>query len=131
MSAIYLGSNAIKDISPLAALTKLSSLSLPKNQIKDISVLEKVNKLSVLNLQDNRVEDLSRLTKQTELKLLMIERNQIKDLKPLAEAAKADAAGPKRFAPYLRLYLAGNPLADATKSAQLDALKAAGVRIEG
>ena len=73
-------------------------------------MLEKVNKLSVLNLQDNRVEDVSPLTKQTELKLLMIERNQIKDLKPLVEAAKADAAGPKRFAPYLRLYIAGNPL---------------------
>ena len=29
----------------------------------------------------------------------MIERNQIKDLKPLVDAAKADSAGPKRFAP--------------------------------
>ena len=26
------------------------------------------------------------------------------------DAAKADADGPKRFAPYLRLYIAGNPL---------------------
>ena len=62
---------------------------------------------------------------------MMIERNRIKDLKPLVEAAKADAAGPKQFAPYLRIYLAGNPLSDAAKSAQLDALKAAGVRYEG
>ena len=45
--------------------------------------------------------------------------------------AKADAAGAKRFAPYLRLYLAGNPLTDTAKSTQLEALKAAGVRIEG
>jgi hypothetical protein len=131
LSALYLGSNAIKDIKPLAALTKLSSLSLPKNQIKDISVLEKVNKLSVLNLQDNQVEDLGPLSRQTDLKLLMIERNKIKDLKSLADAAKADAAGPKRFAPYLRLYLAGNPLGDAAKTGQTEALKAAGVRIEG
>ena len=106
-------------------------MSLPKNQIKDIGVLEKVNRLSVLNLQDNQVEDVSPLTKQTDLKLLMIERNKIKDLKALVEAAKADAAGPKRFAPYLRLYLAGNPLSDSAKSAQFEALKAAGVRIEG
>ena len=94
-------------------------------------MLEKVTRLSVLDLQDNQVEDLAPLAKQTELKLLMIERNAIKDLKPLVDAAKADADGPKRFAPYLRLYIAGNPLTEATKSKQLDALKAAGVRIEG
>jgi len=123
--------NAIKDISPLAPLTKLWTLSLGKNQVKEIAVLEKVNKLSVLDIHDNLVEDLGPLTKQTELKLLMIERNKVKDLKPLVDAAKKDADGPKRFAPYLRLYLTGNPLAEATKTKQLDALKAAGVRIEG
>jgi hypothetical protein len=71
------------------------------------------------------------LAKQTELKLLMLERNRIKDLRSLIDAAKADAAGPKRFAPYLRLYVAGNPLPEATKAKQLEALKATGVRIEG
>ena len=126
-----MGGNAIKDIAPLAPLVKLSSLSLGKNQIKQIGVLEKVTKLSVLDLRDNQVEDVGPLAKQTELKLLMIERNAIKDLKPLVDAAKADADGPKRFAPYLRLYIAGNPLAEATKAKQLEALKAAGVRIEG
>ncbi len=131
LTSLYLGSNSIKDIAPLAPLTKLWSLSLPKNQIKSLTALEKVNKLSTLDLQDNKVEDVGPLAKQTELTLLMIERNQIKDLKPLVDAAKADAAGPKRFAPYLRLYLAGNPLPDAPKPTQLDALKAAGVRIEG
>jgi hypothetical protein len=40
----------------------------------------------------------------------MIERNQIKDLKPLVDAAKADSAGPKKFAPYLHVYFNGNPL---------------------
>jgi Leucine-rich repeat (LRR) protein len=106
-------------------------MSLGKNQIKDIKVLEKVTKLSVLDLRDNQVEDIGPLAKQTELKLLMIERNKIKDLKPLVDAAKTDSEGPKRFAPYLRLYVAGNPLAEATKAKQLETLKAAGVRIEG
>ena len=112
-------------------MTKLWTLSLPKNQLKDIKVLEKVNRVSNLNLNDNQIEDVSPLTKLTELKILHIERNKIKDLKPLADAAKADATGPKLFAPYLHLYLAGNPLSDAAKSAQTEALKAAGVRIEG
>ncbi len=85
----------------------------------------------MLDLHDNQVVDLSPLAKQTELKMLMLERNKIKDLKPLVEAARKDADGPKRFAPYLRLYLAGNPIDEATRTKQLDALKAAGVRIEG
>ncbi|MFO0889998.1 MAG: hypothetical protein U0790_12770 [Isosphaeraceae bacterium] len=115
---------------------KLWTFSLPKNQIKEIGVLEKLNKLSVLDLRENQVEDLAPLAKQTELKLLMIERNKVKSLKPLADAAKADAEGPKRFAPYLRLYLDGNPVKEAAdkKEAeavkQLEALQAAGVRIE-
>jgi hypothetical protein len=153
LTALYLGGNAIKDISPLAPLSRLASLSLPKNQIRDIRVLEKINKIWNLDLSDNQLEDVSPLAKQTELKLLVIERNRIKDLQPLVAAAKADSAGPKRFAPYLRLHLDGNPVAEAAKLArpdstkgdgkkdtaaalarvaksQLDALRAADVRIE-
>jgi hypothetical protein len=44
--------------------------------------------------------------------------------------AKKDADGPRRFAPYLRLYVAGNPLSADAKAKQLKALKDAGVRIE-
>ena len=44
-------------------------------------------------------------------------------------AAQEDARGPQRFAPFLRLYLEGNPLSDAAKGEQLSALKAAGVRV--
>ena len=112
-------------------MSKLWTLSVPKNQIKDIKVLEKLTKLSTLDLGDNQVEDVGPLTKQTELKLLIIERNKIKDLKPLVDAAKADAAGPKLFAPYLRVYIEGNPLSDDAKTTQLAALKEYGVRVEG
>ena len=83
-----------------------------------------------LELKDNQITDLTPLGKQTELSLLMLERNKIADLAPLVNAAKADAEGPKRFAPYLRLYLAGNPLAAETKPKQLAALKSYGVRLE-
>ena len=94
-------------------------------------MLEKVTKLSMLDLRDNQVEDVGPLAKQTELKLLMIERNKIKDLKPLVDAAKADAAGPKLFAPYLRLYLAGNPLSERAKAKQLEALRPPGSASRG
>jgi Leucine-rich repeat (LRR) protein len=131
LNSLYVGDNSIKDLAPLAPLTKLWTLSAAKNKIKDLSVLEKITKLSTLDLRENQVEDLGPLGKQKELTLLLIERNQIKDLKPLVDAAKADSAGPKRFAPFLRVYLSGNPLSDAAKSSQIEALKAAEVRIEG
>jgi len=131
LSALYLGGNRIEDVNPLASLTRLASLALGGNQIKDVGALEKLTKLSTLDLRDNQVEDVRPLTKQPDLKILMIERNQIKDLTPLVDAAKADAAGARSFAPYLRLYLDGNPLPEDVRAPQLEALKAAGVRVEG
>jgi hypothetical protein len=44
--------------------------------------------------------------------------------------AKADADKDKRFAPYLRLYLAGNPLSDDARTKQVPELKKIGVRLE-
>ena len=46
------------------------------------------------------------------------------------EACQADAKGPMRFAPFLRLWLDGNPLSDEAKTKQLEALTAVGARIE-
>jgi hypothetical protein len=88
-----------------------------------------VNRLMTLDLKENAIEDVAPLTKQTDLRLLMLEKNKIADLTPLVNLAEADAKGEKRLAPYLRLYIAGNPLSDAAKGAQLEALKKAGVRI--
>lgn len=139
LNALYLTGNKIKDISPLAGLgpspptrprSRLVSLSLGRNQIADISALSKLTQISTLELKDNRIEDLTPLTKHTELSLLMLENNKIRDLAALVSMCKADAAGPRRFAPYLRLYLAGNPLSDAAKTKQLADLRAAGVRLQ-
>jgi internalin A len=130
LSALYLSGNQISSIEPLGKLSRLASLSLGHNQIRDLSALTQVTKLSTLDLKDNQIEDLNPLTKQTELSLLMLDRNKITDLGPLVSMAKADAEGAKRFAPYLRLYLSGNPLSETAKSSQLSALKGFGVRVE-
>jgi Leucine-rich repeat (LRR) protein len=91
--------------------------------------LASVTRISTLDLSDNQVSDLAPLSKQTDLRMLIIERNKVADLKPLVDSCKADFAAGKRFAPFLRLYLAGNPLGgDSAK--QLEELKAAGVRKE-
>jgi Leucine-rich repeat (LRR) protein len=107
----------------------MSSLSLGRNQIKDLAGLAKVTKLSTLDLIENQVTNLAPLAPQTELHLLMLDKNPLTDLTPLVNMAKADAEGPKRFAPYLRLYLIGVPLSEAAKTTQLNALKGFGVRI--
>jgi Leucine-rich repeat (LRR) protein len=128
--SLYLGGNRISDLAPLAKLTRLSSLSLPRNQIRDLGPLASVHKLMTIDLSDNEISDLTPLTKQTEVTLLMLERNKITDLTPLLTWAKADAEGPKRFAPYLRLYLGGNPLSEAARTEQLKALKSYVPRVE-
>ncbi|MFN0055869.1 MAG: leucine-rich repeat domain-containing protein [Planctomycetales bacterium] len=130
LSALYLAGNKIADPAPLATLTKLSSLDLARNQIADIKALTNVGGLRILKLSDNQIVDLAPLGKELPASMLFLERNKITDLAPLVAAAKADAEGEKRFAPYLFLYISGNPLADAAKTQQLEALKAAGVRVE-
>ena len=88
-----------------------------------------MTKITTLELKENQISDVTPLAKQTELSLLMLERNQITDLSPLMAAAKADGEGPKRFAPYLRLYVTGNPLSDAARTSQLATLRGYGVRV--
>ena len=46
----------------------------------------------------------------------------------LVEMAKADNEGQKRFSPFWKIYLAGNPLSDGVK-AQVETLKSLGARI--
>ena len=72
------------DISPLAGLINLETLSLEKNGISDISPLARLKKLRKLHLSDNDIEDLRPLAALTELQTLSIEGNLITDLRPLA-----------------------------------------------
>lgn len=130
LASLYLGGNRVPDIKPVSELTKLSSLSLPRNKVKDLAPVAKLTRLKVLDLTDNEVESLAPLAKLNDLSLLMLAKNKLTDLGPFPDACQADANGPKRFAPYLRLYLADNPLTDAAKGEQLAALKKAGVRVE-
>ena len=130
LSALYIAGNQIADLAPLAEITKLSSLDLAGNKVVDLKPIENVSSLSLLKLTGNEIVDLSPLGKQTQLRMLFIDKNKITDLAPLVALCKADAEGKKNFAPYLRLFMKDNPLNDAAKGAQTDALKAIGVRLE-
>lgn len=130
LSALYLGSNAITDIAPLETLTGLASLHLEKNQITNIGALGKITRISTLDISDNPIVDLSPLKTSTDLRLFIAERCKVADLQPLVDWLKADSEGQKRVAPFLRLYVSGNPLNDAAKGPQTEALKGFGARFE-
>jgi internalin A len=132
LSALYVSNNRLTDLVPVARLNGLASLSAAGNQIKDIGPVGKLTKLVTVDLHDNQIADITPLEKLHNISLLNLAKNRIVDLQPLVASCKADAAGAKRFAPYLRLYLGDNAiLKDDEKKGQFDALKAAGVRLEG
>ena len=126
--ALYLEKNKIQDIAILGELPRLVALYLDDNQVKDIAVLAKLPKLERIGLTRNGVTDLSPLSASIYWKYLFLEENQITALGPLVEMIKKDLAEKKRFAPFVRVYLEGNPLSDEGK-AQLEELKKLGVRL--
>jgi internalin A len=129
LSALYLSRNKVADVKPLEGLPKLSSLYLEGNQVKDVSPLSKIRWLANLDLQGNQIEDVSPLAGLTELRFTFLQNNKIKDFGPLVEMAKKDTAGEKRFAPYWKLYLDGNPIDAGQRDGQVAELKKAGVRV--
>ncbi|MGC8718106.1 MAG: leucine-rich repeat domain-containing protein, partial [bacterium] len=64
---LFLESNQISDISPLANLTKLQELYLESNQISDISPLANLTKLQELDLSNNQISDIRPLTRNAGL----------------------------------------------------------------
>jgi len=130
MQSLLLTGNKIGDLSPIEGMTKLASLHAGSNQLKDVKALTKVTRIGTLDLSNNQISDLSPIASQRETRLLMLNKNKISDLGPLVKWAKADAEKEKLFAPYLELYLEGNPIEGGAKNKQVAELKALGVRVK-
>ncbi len=127
LSALYLSGNRIEDVKPLRDLHRLASLYLDRNRLEAMDGVEGLHGLSSLSLSDNRLSDLEPITGLTEVRYLFLERNRIQDLSVLVTWVKSDTD--QRFAPYLNLYLAGNPLGTLARERQVPELEAAGVRV--
>ncbi|MDH4269752.1 MAG: leucine-rich repeat domain-containing protein [Dehalococcoidia bacterium] len=84
LTDLYLGWNQISDISRLGNLTSLTLLRLDSNQISDISPLANLSSLTNLYLGSNKIGNISRLANLTSLTLLRLDSNQISDISPLA-----------------------------------------------
>ncbi len=106
--------NAIKDIRPLAHLTKLFYLDLGPNDnsIQDISPLAGLTELERLDLRDNQIHDLSPLAHLTKMRDLALHNNTIQDISPLKNLTKLN-----------RLFLSDNDITDISAIAPLTNLE--------
>lgn len=129
LAALYLTDNKVASVEPLKDMPKLASLYLGKNQLKSVAPLGTNRWVQNLDLRDNQIEDPAPLAGLTELRFTFLQNNRLTDFGVLIEMAKKDAAGEKRFAPYWKLYLDGNPIDAAKRDAQIAALKEQGVRV--
>ena len=81
---VYVNSNAVSDISPLAGLTNLTELFLAGNAVSDISPLAGLINLTNLNLANNMVSDISPLAGLTNLTNLYLAKNAVSDISLVA-----------------------------------------------
>jgi Leucine-rich repeat (LRR) protein len=126
LTCLYLTGNQVSDIAPLLKLRRLVSLYLDENDLRSIDGISELKNLSSLALRSNALCDLTPLKGLQNLSWLFLERNKIHDLAPLVDMARGDKE--QRFAPFLNLYVEGNPLAPEGSN-QLATLKQIGVRV--
>ena len=86
LDTLDLDRNAITDIAALSGLTNLEWLSLGGNTISDsdISVLSGLINLTVLYLYTNQISDITALSRLTNLRSLGLDTNQISDIAALS-----------------------------------------------
>ena len=120
--------NQIANAAPLFGLPKLASLYLEGNKLTDIKGIGALKWLGMLSLKGNQIVDLSPLEPLAELRFLFIDNNQITDLAPLHRMLKKDLEGNRSFAPYISLFMGGNPYTKESKKL-LEELKALKLRM--
>jgi len=82
----------------------------------------------MLSLKNNQITDIAPLESLGELRFLFLEGNKIANIAPIYQAMKKDLDGSHEYAPYLNLYLTGNPLDEASKKI-VDEMKAQHLRV--
>jgi len=78
---LYMGSQDISEVSPLASLTKLKYLWLDQNRkISDVTPLSELTELEDLNLNNNLVTDITSLNNLIGIKILDLYNNDIRNI---------------------------------------------------
>ena len=120
LASVYVGHNKVASIAPLTSLPRLVTLYAESNEIRSIAGLQNVRSLSGISLSGNRISDASPLAGLRSPTFIFLEKNRVKDLSGWSEWVSKDLAGPRSFAPYLQLYLKGNPLNSKSKTLLAD-----------
>ena len=151
LQELFLDSNEISDITPLAYLTQLQELSLDSNEISDITPLayrilriidglETATNLQALFLNSNKISDITPLAVLDSLQALELNSNKISDLRPLAYLDKlihlelnsneiSDITPLAHLDKLQRLYLDDNPLSAASLLVHIPALRSNGIGV--
>jgi len=120
LASVYVGHNKVASIAPLTGLPRLVTLYAEGNGIRSLDGLQNLRSLSGISLSGNRISDVSPLAGLRSPTFIFLERNRVKDLSGWSEWVSKDLAGPRSFAPYLQLYLKGNPLGTKSKALLAD-----------
>jgi len=116
LAVLYVSDNRVKTIQPVVKLPKLHSLYLDRNDLADVTGLNQLRWLSSFSAAGNRITSLAPLKGLENLSFVFLENNQIADLQPLLDSLKSDYEGRQYFAPYVNIYLKGNPLSKKSRA---------------
>ncbi len=98
---LYLSNTPVSDLSPLADMKYLTTLHLDNTQVSDLMPLAEMKNLKSLVLVNTRVSDLSPLEKLTNLKVLYLMNTQVNDISQLVQLRNLRS-----------LHLYGTPVSD-------------------
>ncbi len=112
LEELILDSTQVSDMTPLANLANLEYLNLRNTQVRDVSSLIKLKNLKTLHLAGTPVNNVEPLTALPNIKKLFLNRTQIKDVTSLAE-----------FKGLEWLHLSKTQVSDISPLAKLERLK--------
>jgi len=128
LASIYLSANRLASVAPLTNLPRVATLYIDHNKIRSIQGFGAFRNLTLLSAAHNGISDVSPLSGIRAPSFLQLSDNRIRDLSPLHRWMTPDLEKTRNFAPFVRVYLEGNPLSKQSK-VQLEELKAKGARI--
>jgi Leucine-rich repeat (LRR) protein len=85
VEVVELSGTEVNDLSPMVALTRLSSLYLTYVSLDDLAPLSEIHTLETIDIEGSNVSDLTPLRKLSNLKQLRIHTANVADLSPLSE----------------------------------------------
>ena len=90
LEKLWLRSDSISDITPLAGLTQLKTLYLLGTDVTDISALSKMTQLEELYILLTPISDITPLAGLTQLKLLYLYKTEVTDISALSKMTQLE-----------------------------------------